>query len=174
VKFHRDAPEPPTTLEDKKAGIVRLESHKMWSHATDMHSFSDLTEFMYVYVNPVNETIENDTALNTVFRIWVEAGPTWDRNTDEHMDNLEENDSDRWGMMHDTRMDTGAPDMETLLLKLLTRVEFFYNEDGSSRTEAPECCGGHFTDERALDENWVDDCVKGDDGYCTACGFEVD
>ena len=172
MKFHRDAEEVPTEPHVRKWMVNKLFNHALWTRDTREQDFESLTCFMYVYVDPETETIEDDQERNTAFRIWAETGPAWDMNNDPHFKVVPPRPEDeRWGGMHDTRMDCGAPDMETLLCELLVRVEFFYNDDGSNNLDAPECCGGHFTNDRAREEDWVDDCNPDHAGFCITCGF---
>lgn len=72
-----------------------------------------------VRVNPDNETIEDDEALNTATRVWYETG---------HHDLLPREDgcSSQW---HDWKMDGGAETMEAAIIELAYKVWKKYGND---------------------------------------------
>lgn len=184
---HRDAPPLPTDPLARKARVKWLEDHKVWCHPvtitqaewdmltggmlgfeappTDDTMFDETLKIRYVYVNPETLCIDDDDALNTKFRIWLEAGPPFDvSDASYHMAEPKHgwNDYNRWETSHDHRLNADADDLETALLRLAALVDFYYDETGKERADVPVACdcdeGGELADP---------------DGFCTVCGHAV-
>jgi len=113
-----------------------------------------------VFVNPETETIEDNEALNTAFRVWIESGPWYDFSKEGIPAPKGGWDShNRWGKSHDTRLDTGGATMEEALLNLVALVECFYDDDGKSKDKWP--CGDN--------EEECEPCEV--EELCPSCGF---
>jgi hypothetical protein len=124
----------------------------------------DWTECVHIsatYVNPMTGRIEDDDALNTAFRVWIEAGGWSDISTENSVPvpTVGWNQYNKWMGCHDYLLDCGAPDLESALLELAVRVKLFYG-DGRGRlpgiTEKCDYCR-----------------PTNDDGFCGECGFDV-
>ena len=139
------------TDNERKARVRWILNHRIWGHPIIPRGWrgyikdyeQDAYEhirFDFVHVDPTTETIEDDDARNTAFRVWIEAGPPFDMRTDPHtpeppggwtLDNC-------WFSGHDLRLDCGDASMEGALLKLADLVEQHYNEDGTDKPEPPD------------------------------------
>jgi len=189
-RTHRDQKPIPTDPAERRARIIWLLEHKIWTHPVtikmppkgldtrnagwlntpkdhweertfDYGSLQECWSVDLVYVNPATERIENDTNLNTAFRVWLEGGPWHDYTDDVGGLAPKEgwNNYNRWGHTHDPRLDCGAPTMEEALLKLASLVEVFYNEDGTPADVGNGC---------VFEESA---CETDSDGFCKKCGF---
>ena len=147
------------TPTERKERIRWILGHKVWGHPAtsrevhlgnitaqtpdyDQNPYEHIT-FEYVHVDPATETIEDDDARNTAFRVWVEAGPPFDMRTDPNLPPPEGGWTldNCWCSGHDLRLDCGAPTVEDALLKLADLVEQHYNEDGTEKPETEETEG---------------------------------
>ena len=148
------------------AGFLTLTSDKVeWEDTTyDDGSIQECWSVELQFVNPANETIEDDEKLNTAFRVWLEAGPWYDLQTEEP-DNAPEggfNEFNRWMRSHDYRLNCGGTDLIEAMLTLANLVELFYNDDGTDKGLWP--CW--FNDETELEA------CEGEVGdFCPHCGF---
>jgi hypothetical protein len=99
--------------------------------------YHDCIFMEFVYVNPLNETIEKNITLNTAFRVWIEAGGWADMSTEENLNTPIGgwNDNNKWIRCHDTRLDCGAENIEMALIELGVRLNRYYNDDGSEKTK---------------------------------------
>lgn len=138
--------------------------------------FYDCVEFEVAYVDPATETIEDDEARNTAFRVWIEAGGWVDLSKGCVPPPRAE---DRiWAHCHALSLDCGGPDMETAILELASRVEFHYGEGHEALTSAPSRCDlrkvAGVPDDAPAREQYVSTCVADADGYyCATCGYAV-
>ena len=155
----KNPPPPiPTNREERKARVQWLLDHMVWTYPVEVNmplagdeclgpftgevriiyqgTLQECATFDFVYVDPITETIEDDESRNTAFRVWVEAGPWYDRASSGEPEPSEGwRHWNRWGSSHDTRLDCGASTMDDVLLELASRVEMFYNEDGTPKDE---------------------------------------
>jgi hypothetical protein len=188
-RTHRLQKPIPTDPAERKARIRWLIDHKVWTHpvtvkvppdgmgldaptdtweerVVDYGSLQECRCVETVYVNPASETIEYDESLNTAFRVWLEAGPWYDRSEDSDPEPEEGwNTWNRWGSLHDLRLDCGAPTMEEALLKLASLVEVFYDEDGADKGVGHGCL---------FDSEDDVACEPDAEGFCVTCGFTVE
>ena len=201
MKFHRDAPEAPTSPEERKKLVQWLMNHPVWTHPTTIKVppgenptvedwnnpdestwvektipyglFHDCLDLHFTYVNPKTDSVEDDESLNTEFQIWVEAGPWVDLSEDPDFPQPERGWDmyNRWTPVHDYNLDCGAATMEDALIELALRVKFFYNEDGTD-ADWQDDCGGHFEGEG--EQDYHSHCVAAGDGFCMVCGYAVE
>lgn len=129
------------TPTEKKTRILWLMEHPLWvfgvpedEQLLGLDPFYRHVEVQFVWVNPSTETIEEDAARNTAFRVWIEAGPPWDMS--ETFPDKSLAGRDRWGRSHDFNLDCGAPTVEEAFLKLADLVEQHYNGDGTDRARS--------------------------------------
>lgn len=186
-KRHRDEPDIPSDLTERKQWVDDLYAHRIWEYGEPLtsdgkwaaeilgrepkpHTFymSDahgLISIRPAYVNPENRCIEYDASKNTHFEVWIEAGPMHDNSTDGHTPEPEGgwNWGNRWVGSHDIRLDCGGDTLEEALLILYARIQTFYNEDGTSTDKW--WCSWHDTEAECQGE-------VGD--YCPECGFLIE
>ena len=179
MSLHRDMPPIPTDPAARRVRIEWICEHRIWTHPYEWRlppsasewergladsdgfirgtegGWSECVDIEIAHVDPSTERIEDDPLRNTAFRVWLEAGPWHDGATDDPP--MAFDSPDRWGASHDFRLDCGGPGLETALLELARRVEFYYCDDGTDRTDAPEECG--------------DSCEYDAAGFCAECGF---
>lgn len=193
MKTHRLQQDIPTAPSAKRERLRWLADHKMWQvpvtlDEEDMALFDEdagglgvegrtihvsrmtsLVDIDWVHVDPETETIEDDDARNTAFRVWIEAGPMWDQSEGEQEPDGGWDDFNRWVPSHDTDLDCGAADLETALLTLAALVDVFYDPDtGDDRADRPKRCEGTL-----VEDVYASGCTRGDDGFCVRCGFIV-
>lgn len=145
--------------------FMELKSDEDWPEREfDEGCLQECWDIGLVFVNPANETIEDDEALNTAFRVWIEAGPWHDMAEDDHTPEPEGgwNQYNRWIRSHDYRLNCGGKDLREAMLQLAQRVRFFYEDDGTGKGFWP-CWWG---------ENDVE-CVGEVGDPCPNCGFLV-
>lgn len=150
-----------------------------WVDATAlMGGFYECVDLEVAYVDPATETIEDDASRNTAFRCWVEAGGWADLAAPERADYggvVPEGgwrDDNRWQGCHDPRLDCGGPDMETAILELAARVEFFYGDGADDLPGVPARCARRRVDGAPGErERWEITCVADPEGYCATCGY---
>jgi hypothetical protein len=82
-------------------------------------SFLDVLDIFVVKVNPANNTIDDDPAVNTAIRIWLESGPGT-----EHIDDGFGHEGDV--QLHDPALDVGGASFEEALIKLAGKVRTHY------------------------------------------------
>jgi hypothetical protein len=174
--FYYDVEIPDMSFEDtedsryKKAVFTHTDVIKRIGGGFDKNAWFD-----YVYVNPHTEYIEDEDNdhLNTDFRVWIECGGWCDQSLDGssggYVPKEGWDDYNKWIPIHDCNLDCGGKDMEEALLRLAMLVEFYYNNDGSHKTEAPICCEGYLTE----DDEYKSGCERGPDGFCVKCGYLV-
>lgn len=162
----------PYESEGLKRARLREPGPDWTDEIAQMGSLQECLDFDFVYVNPETECIEDDKSLNTAFRIWLEGGGWYDLSEDpNHYAPTEGwDDHNKWNRSHDTRLDCGAPDMESALIELALLVQFYYNDDGTDRGEAPDRC--EF--KRVEGDDYQSTCVDAGDGYCKTCGYLID
>ena len=144
-----------------------LDAPDDWEEAVSQDgSFYDCADVEYVFVNPDTDAIDDNEALNTAFRVWIEAGPWHDLSTDEHWPIPEGGwtDHNRWGHSHDIRLDCGADSAHAALLTLAALVGLCYDEEGVSKDVWP-CLWASEEDKT---------CEPAEDGFCRACGFSIE
>jgi len=149
------------------AGYLTLSDTAEWvEHTYDDGCLQDCWDIELKFVNPANETIEDDEKLNTAFRVWLEAGPWYDQQTEEP-DNAPEGgwqEYNRWVRSHDYRLNCGGEDLVAAMLVLANLVELFYNDDGTDKGLWP--CW--FNDESEQEA------CEGEVGtFCPHCGFTI-
>ncbi len=81
---------------------------------TRFSRFHEALEIEVVKVNPQTNSIEDDDSKNTATRVWLEAGP------------VEEDDSDYGQLSHDIRLDCGGKTFEEAIVKLAGLVRKYY------------------------------------------------
>lgn len=184
TRFHRFAPEPPTDprarrelvwwIMDHPAFAVRINPEgDIWNRQREC------IRLYPTYVDPSTERIEEDEERNTAFRVWVEAGPMHDYSKDEGalVPYGGWDSGNRWVLGHDPHLDCGAPDLESALLELAIRVQFFYNEDGTDRDVTPEQC--KWKEQLAAHDppdginEFRTTCMPDHEDFCMVCGFHV-
>lgn len=193
---HRDAPELPTSLMDKKARINWILDHRVWCHPIHVtqeawnqlrdgidgvrdeppqydEKYTECVSVLVTYTDPETLCIEDDDSRNTHFRIWIEAGPLFDASADKDAGFREPqegwNDYNRWLPTHDYRLDCAADTHEEALLRLAALVDLYYDENGNDRLDAPIKCGS-FQDKKPDGTYREQDCTPAADGFCERCG----
>jgi len=163
------------TMEHGVTGILEKIRLDTWPTETVRAggSFYDCVNLEFVYVNPKNETIEEDAIPCTAFRVWIEAGGYYDLSTEDDAIAPEEgwNQWNRYMHSHDLLLDCGAATLPEALCALAALVRYFYTDEGEERKELRNQCEWVFPEE---DEDGKPTCVDAGDGYCKVCGFEVD
>jgi hypothetical protein len=127
-------PKIPTELAERKEWIDFMYNHPVVNDIEKCHFHLDIRP---AYVNPETRRIEDDESSNTHSEIWIEGGPPADM---KEMEFCEEpaggwNPTNRWMNSHDYRLDCGGDTLEEALLKFTARIKYYYNDDGSSRTD---------------------------------------
>lgn len=173
--LHRDEKPIPTDLFEKQERIWWLRGHRVWQYdfsgrGHGVNGYDRLVEIEPAYVNPLTDAIDDDESLNTSFQVWIEAGPMFDMSTDPSWEPppggwLPEN---KWIRTHDYDLNVGAADLETALLYLATRVEVFYNEDGTNK--GIERCPLEWVEGS---DDYVSTCEGTEDDFCKKCGFAL-
>ncbi len=170
----RIPPAPTASLPLEK--LFEMEPGSDWETVTVAEgSYLDCVRFDYVFVNPKNETIMEDSAQNTAFRVWIEAGGWADLSQDPGIPAPPEGwtDHNRWVPVHDLNLDCGGEDAESALVELGLRLKFFYNDDGTPK-DFPDDCGGYFLNDDDDPENYVSNCTDAGDGFCLLCGYAIE
>jgi len=115
---------PATTLE-RRALIRWLKAHPVWNHPEHgLNNFSALAWIDLAYVNPEDDIISDNGALNVKPQVWIEAGP--------YIDCAEWVKAGGYQPSHDIRLDCGGDTLEEALCELAVRVRYHYgnyNED---------------------------------------------
>lgn len=125
-----------------------------------INSWEDCVEIISIYVNPETKEVSDTNSENTLFQVWLEAGPQADISQQSWPSSPEGwTNANKWVPSHDPRLDVGADTLEEALLRLAARVKTFYQEDGTDT--------GLF---------WCKDdtCETAEDGFCKKCGFSVE
>lgn len=113
----------PTSLEEKKNLIYWMKEHPMWNHPEmGIECFRTLVDIDLAYVNPIDNTVNDDPSLNTKQEIWIEAGPYVDC-SEWHNDS-----ENKWLPSHDIRLDCGGETLEEAFLNLAVRVKKHYGD----------------------------------------------
>jgi hypothetical protein len=144
------------------------------THDTLLGSFNERVDIDFVYVNPLTERIEDDDRLNIAPRVWIEAGGWHDQSGDKNLPVPEEgwNKHNKWIGCHDYRLDCGGPDLETAILELACRVEFYYGDGHENKLNVPVKCEGFFKNAVEF-TGYTSTCTADTEGYCIKCGFLV-
>jgi hypothetical protein len=180
--WHRDMGSLPTDPAEIKAEIEWVLDHPVWFFPYQFSegvvdrvggNFQGCALFMYVFVNPLTGCTDDNEALNTEFRVWLEIGPWYDMSKDPEIFATPDEGWTQWNKWEthpDMRLECAASTMPELLLELARLVRFFYDDEGERRSNAPEQC------ENIKDDTgeFVSSCVNAGDGYCKNCGFGVD
>jgi len=196
---HRDTKLIPVDPAERKVRVEWLGGHRVWDHPREPMSqeqfdalmgdiphkddrlsyfwthesmYDECVEIVPWYIDPSTHNQEDDRSRNTRFSLYAEAGPPVDVSL--YADGYEPaegwNDYNRWSASHDHRLDCYADDYETLLLRLASLVEMYYDDEGEDRMDAPVECGSlDDTDEN--NERRDRRCTYGDDGFCMVCGY---
>lgn len=167
---HRDEPEIPTTLAERKEWIDWLYHHPIFRQPITLNGslsfFDNWDKCVYIrpaWVNPETRYVEKDTRLNTQFEVWIEGGPMYDQSGDFPSPEGGWNEDNRWSSTHDIRLDCGSPNFEDALLLFAARIKCHYDDDG--------------TDKDLWWCFWKDDskkCTGNPDTFCPDCGFKID
>lgn len=140
----------------------------------DIGSFYESVHFDIVYVDPQTEQIEDNDSRNTAIRVRIEAGGWYDQST--QLTTIAPDggwtEENKWAQYHDVDLDCGGSDVETAILELADRVEFFYDDWRDRLSSAPTKCEGSFRGAVEI-KNYVSGCVDAGDGFCRACGYSI-
>lgn len=90
--------------------------YKHPKHGYAMSAFPASLYIMVVKVNPENLTIEDDESLNTLTQVWIESG-CW----------VYCEDSGKYEMSHDYKLDTGGDSFEEAIVNLANILEGWYD-----------------------------------------------
>lgn len=197
-KFHRNALEIPADPQSRQELLKWLMAHPVWQHEyliqippegqswgftmepqpewewRDVRdgSMLECVEFCPVFVNPDTMSIDDDDTKNTLFRVWVEAGPWYDMSIEEQAPAPEGGwtKHNKWIQSHDLRLDCSGSDMQEAMLELALRVKYHYG-DGDTHLAGVvhDYCQGVFDEH----EKWHSTCRVDVLGYCTECGYAV-
>lgn len=202
-KHHRDAIEIPTDPVERKYLIEWLLDHPIWKRPQgtfkvppkgidwekvfnveisqndwpeEVYMYGDINEcvnFIYVYVNPATNEIDDDDSLNTKFQVWADCVQSWtDISEDENFIEPPEgwNDYNRWQLGGAWLcLECGGDSMEDCLLNLAVRVKLHFEDDG--KYKKIEWCEGIYDRES---DTVAYPCIDAGDGYCEVCGFAIE
>lgn len=110
-----------------------LTEHPIFKESPHEYAFTHFDTTMWidvVKVNPINNHVEDDAALNTVTRVWVEQGP-WI--TTHMLPDTESGYLPQGCSSHDYRLDSGGATFEEAIIQLAKKVRYFYGVDGTER-----------------------------------------
>lgn len=193
---HRDIKPIPTDITERKNLVGWLIDHRLWHYPLPLKdgeteeevrakdywaggSFFESIEVELQYVDPTTESLQGEMATwddprNIAPRVWVEGGGWTDLSKDSGgMPEPPEgwNKWNKWQSVHDYNLNTGGETLEEAYLNLARLVEFFYNDDGTDREDAPERCEGEFT--LPHERGYKSGCKDAGDGFCEVCGFII-
>ena len=100
---------------DKSLDNGQKDGHHLWSSR-----FSDCLDIDVQKVNPKNQAIDDNEALNTETEVWLECGP-WD-----YVKYSDGNGT--FGATHDYRLDCGGITFELAIIKLANLVHKYHGD----------------------------------------------
>ena len=172
----------PPEGEMKEAGYLMMATpDETWIEEEYQEgSYFECIDVDQVYVDPTIERIRGEGGYESVdprdtdFRVWLEGGG-WDDMSKYDANNWPVpeggwNDDNKWIKCHDHKLDCGGVDLQEAMLNLYVRLMWYYGKDGTNhRPDVPKDCDGE------LDEHgdYITNCVRGKDGFCTKCGYVV-
>lgn len=134
-KIHIDEPSIPTDPLQRREWVRFVQNHPAFNPpGYSWFDYFDCVEVESTYVNPDTKCIDDHDSKNTLFQVWIEAGPMVAFNP-----KFRTRQDPALVHSHDLRLDCGADDLETALLYLAARVKTFYNDDGTAKNIKDEC-----------------------------------
>lgn len=115
---------------DSHPAFVRVEQYPHGTH--DDYAFMQQLYMMVVRVNPATERIEDDVALNTATRVWLEAG-AWISDEEMRVEDKHWTGTGNGTFSHDLNLDCGAPTFEAAIIELAALVKKHYGDKRPTR-----------------------------------------
>lgn len=190
---HRDLQPIPTDLVGRKELIGSAIEHRLFTYPFPFGdeteeqaraeeywgggSFDECVDIEHQYVDPTTESLRGglgswDDPRNNTPRVWIEGGGWSDESESDSGSPTPSggwNQYNKWMRVHDYNLNTGGYTLEEAFLNFARLVKFYYNDDGTSREDAPEQCEGDFTLPNQC--GYKSGCTDAGDGFCEICGF---